>query len=107
MIDQEGGRVARMQAPVWPSFPPGAAFDRLYGIAPSSAIAAARANARAIAATLAEVGITVDALPLLDVRQDGSSDIWGARTVGAEPSRAAAVGRAVVEGATGQGWGGG
>src|SRR3546814_4653976 len=24
MIDQEGGRVARMQAPVWPSSPPGA-----------------------------------------------------------------------------------
>ena len=79
-IDQEGGRVARMQAPVWPSFPPGALFDRLYEIAPSSAIAAARANARAIAATLAEVGITVDALPLLDVRQDGASDIMGDRT---------------------------
>ena len=41
-VDQEGGRVARMQAPVWPSFPPGAAFDRLYDLAPSSAIAAAR-----------------------------------------------------------------
>ena len=98
MIDQEGGRVARMQAPVWPSFPPGALFDRLYEIAPSSAIAAARANARAIAATLAEVGITVDALPLLDVRQDGASDIMGDRTLGAEPMRVAALGRAVIEG---------
>ena len=98
MVDQEGGRVARMQAPVWPSFPPGAVFDRLYDIAPSSAIAAARANAHAIAVTLAEVGITVDALPLLDVRQDGASDIMGDRTFGAEPMRVAALGRAVVEG---------
>ena len=98
MIDQEGGRVARMQAPVWPSFPPGAVFDRLYDIAPSSAIAAARANAHAIAVTLAEVGITVDALPLLDVRQDGASDIMGDRTFGAEPLRVAALGRAVIEG---------
>lgn len=98
MIDQEGGRVARMQAPVWPSFPPGALFDRLYDIAPSSAIAAARANARAIAMTLAEVGITVDALPLLDVRQEGASDIMGDRTLGAEPMRVAALGRAVIEG---------
>ncbi|KAA9016802.1 beta-N-acetylhexosaminidase [Sphingobium limneticum] len=98
MIDQEGGRVARMQAPVWPSFPPGAAFDRLYDIAPSSAIAAARANARAIALTLAEVGITVDALPLLDVRQDGASDIMGDRTLGADPMRVAALGRATLEG---------
>ncbi|HKY80994.1 MAG TPA: beta-N-acetylhexosaminidase [Sphingobium sp.] len=98
MIDQEGGRVARMQAPVWPSFPPGAVFDRLYDLAPSSAIAAARANAQAIAVTLAEAGITVDALPLLDVRQDGASDIMGDRTLGAEPMRVAALGRAVIEG---------
>jgi beta-N-acetylhexosaminidase len=98
MIDQEGGRVARMQAPVWPSFPPGAVFDRLYDLAPSSAIAAARANARAIALTLAEVGITVDALPLLDVRQDGASDIMGDRTLGADPMRVAALGRATLEG---------
>lgn len=98
MIDQEGGRVARMQAPVWPSFPPGALFDRLYDIAPSSAIAAARANAQAIAVTLAEAGINVDALPLLDVRQDGASDIMGDRTLGAEPMRVAALGRAIIEG---------
>lgn len=98
MIDQEGGRVARMQAPVWPSFPPSAVFDRLYDLAPSSAIAAARANAHAIAVTLAEAGITVDALPLLDVRQDGASDIMGDRTLGAEPMRVAALGRAVIEG---------
>lgn len=98
MIDQEGGRVARMQAPVWPDFPPGARFDRLYDVAPSSAIAAARANACAIATTLAEVGITVDALPLLDVRQDGASDIMGDRTLGAEPMRVAALGRAVLDG---------
>lgn len=98
MIDQEGGRVARMAPPVWPAFPPGAVFDRLYDVAPSSAIAAARANAHAIALTLAEVGITVDALPLLDVRQDGASDIMGDRTLGAEPMRVAALGRATLEG---------
>jgi beta-N-acetylhexosaminidase len=98
MIDQEGGRVARMQAPVWPRFPAGAAFADLYERAPSSAIAAAKANARAIALTLAEVGISVDALPLLDVRQEGASDIMGDRTLGAEPMRVAALGRAVLDG---------
>lgn len=98
MIDQEGGRVARMQPPTWPAFPAGAAFDRLYDLAPSSAIAAARANARAIALMLADVGITVDALPLLDVRQEGASDIMGDRTLGADPMRVAALGRATLEG---------
>ena len=98
MIDQEGGRVARMRPPIWPDFPPMQIFDSLYDVAPSSAIAAARANAQAIAATLRECGINVDALPLLDVRQEGASDIMGDRTLGAEPMRVAALGRAVIEG---------
>ncbi len=98
MIDQEGGRVARMRPPIWPEFPAGAAFDRLYDIAPMSAIEAARSNALAIALTLRECGITVDALPLLDVRQPGASDIMGDRTLGAEPMRVAALGRAVLDG---------
>src|SRR3546814_10916221 len=37
LIDQEGGRVARMKAPEWPAFPSGAAFDALYERAPASA----------------------------------------------------------------------
>ncbi|MFT3965360.1 MAG: beta-N-acetylhexosaminidase [Sphingobium sp.] len=98
MIDQEGGRVARMQPPVWPKFPSAEPFDRLYAAAPSSAIAAARANARAIAATLAEAGINVDALPLLDLRLEGQSDIIGDRSLGADPKQVAALGRAVIEG---------
>lgn len=98
MIDQEGGRVARMPPPEWPAFPAGAAFDALYERAPSSAMAAARANGRALAAILHECGINVDALPLLDVRQEGASDVIGDRALGAEPLRVAALGRATLEG---------
>lgn len=98
MIDQEGGRVVRMPPPVWPAFPPQGVFGALYDIAPASAIAACRANAQAIAATLRQCGITVDALPLLDVRQAGASDIMGDRTYGDEPLRVAALGRACLDG---------
>lgn len=98
MIDQEGGRVARMQPPVWPAFPPQQVFDKMYDKAAVTAIEACRANAAAIGAMLREAGITVDALPLLDVRQEGASDIMGDRTLGAEPMRVAALGRAVIEG---------
>ncbi len=44
LIDQEGGRVARMGPPEWPAFPAGPAFDALYETAPISAIEAARAQ---------------------------------------------------------------
>jgi len=98
LIDQEGGRVARMKSPEWPLFPSGAAFDALYDRAPASAIEAARLNAMALAAMLAEVGITVDCLPLLDVRQPGASDVIGDRALGSEPMRVAALGRAILGG---------
>ncbi|OHD05872.1 beta-N-acetylhexosaminidase [Sphingopyxis sp. RIFCSPHIGHO2_12_FULL_65_19] len=98
LIDQEGGRVARMKSPEWPAFPSGAAFDTLYERAPASAIEAARLNAMALAAMLSEVGITVDCLPLLDVRQPGASDVIGDRALGSEPMRVAALGRAILNG---------
>jgi beta-N-acetylhexosaminidase len=98
LIDQEGGRVARMRPPAWPAFPPAGAFAELYRKAPMSAIEAARANAQAIAVLLREAGINVDALPLLDVRQEGAHDIIGDRALGSEPMQVAALGRAVVDG---------
>jgi len=98
LIDQEGGRVSRMQPPEWPAFPPGGAFNALYDVAPMSAIEAARANAEAIALTLSEVGITVDCLPLLDVRVPETHDAIGDRAFGNEPLRVASLGRAVIDG---------
>jgi len=98
LIDQEGGRVARMRSPEWPEFPTGEAFDRLYQAAPSSAIEAARSNARALALTLKAVGINVNCLPLLDVRQPDADEIIGDRALGSEPMQVAALGRAVLDG---------
>ena len=97
-IDQEGGRVARMKPPEWEPFPPGEAFARLWRVAPASAIEAARANAEALGHDLAEVGITVDYTPLLDVRQPGAHDVIGDRAFGTEPMQVAALGRAVLDG---------
>ncbi len=97
-IDQEGGRVARMKPPVWPAYPAAAAFDRLYELAPASAIAAARANAEALGWDLAEVGVTCTHAPVLDVRQAGAHDVIGDRAFGREPMRVAALGRAMLEG---------
>ena len=98
LIDQEGGRVARMKPPEWDAFPPGEAFARLWQVAPASAIEAARVNAQALGHDLAEVGVTVDYLPLLDVRQPGAHDVIGDRALGAEPMQVAALGRAVLDG---------
>lgn len=98
LIDQEGGRVARMQPPVWPSFPPAQRFSDLYRVAPISGMEAARVNAEAIGVVLRDCGINVNCLPLLDVRQSGAHDIIGDRALGAEPMQVASLGRAVLDG---------
>lgn len=98
LIDQEGGRVARLRPPHWPAFPAPWRFAELYEKAPISAIEAARVNALAIALTLARMGINVDCTPLLDVRHPDAHDIIGDRALGAEPMRVAALGRAVLDG---------
>ncbi|OYW22414.1 MULTISPECIES: glycoside hydrolase family 3 N-terminal domain-containing protein [unclassified Sphingomonas] len=98
LIDQEGGRVARMGPPEWPASPAGPTFDALYDIAPMSAIEATRANALAVGLMLAEVGINVDCWPLLDVCQPDTTPAIATRAYGSEPMRVAAMGRAIIEG---------
>jgi beta-N-acetylhexosaminidase len=97
-IDQEGGPVARLKPPLWPRYPAGSAFDRLYDVAPASAIEAARASAEALGLDLAEVGITCTHAPVLDVRQPGAHEVIGERALGSDPLRVAALGRAVLDG---------
>src|SRR3984885_2271118 len=98
LIDQEGGRVQRFGPPHWPIYPAGAVFGRLYDIDPSLGLIAARLRARLIAAALGDLGINVDCLPLADVPIAGADAVIGNRAYGTEPSKVAAIARAVTEG---------
>jgi beta-N-acetylhexosaminidase len=98
LVDQEGGRVARLRPPEWPAFPPAWRFSALYDKAPISAIEAARANGEALGLLLAEAGINVDCAPVLDLRHEDAHDVIGDRAFGAEPLRVAALGRAMLDG---------
>ncbi len=98
LVDQEGGRVARLGPPEWPAFPAGPEFDALYELAPMSGIEAARANGHALGLMLSEVGITVDCHPILDVAREGTTEAITCRVFGHEPKRVAAMGRVTLEG---------
>src|SRR2546423_5470074 len=98
LIDQEGGRVQRLGPPHWPSYPPGAVFGSLYDRDPALGLQAARLSSRLIAADLAELGITVDCLPLADVPVAGADNVIGNRAYGTEPAKVAAIARAVTDG---------
>jgi beta-N-acetylhexosaminidase len=98
LIDQEGGRVQRLGPPHWPVYPPGAVFGSLYDRDPALGLKAARLSNRLIAADLAELGISVDCLPLADVPVAGADNVIGNRAYGTEPGKVAAIARAVTEG---------
>jgi beta-N-acetylhexosaminidase len=98
LIDQEGGRVARLGPPHWPVYPPGATFGALYDLDKTLGQQAARLSARLVAADLIDLGITVDCLPLADVPVAGADAVIGNRAYGTEPAKVAAIARAVTEG---------
>ncbi|MFQ5957786.1 MAG: beta-N-acetylhexosaminidase [Alphaproteobacteria bacterium] len=98
LVDQEGGRVARLTPPHWREAPAAAVFGALAQRDLAAAREAARVNARLIAAELHDLGIDVDCIPLLDVRAPGLHDSIGDRAFADDTDVVAALGRAVCEG---------
>jgi beta-N-acetylhexosaminidase len=98
LIDQEGGRVARLRPPLVAEFPTARTFGNLYRRDVVAAIEAARTNAALIAHDLWELGINVDCLPLLDVPVEGAHDIIGDRAYGLTPDVVTALGAATIAG---------
>lgn len=95
LIDQEGGRVARLKPPHFPAYPAAAKIAALGGL---RARRAAWLAARLIADDLGQVGITVDCAPVLDVPVSGADPIIGDRAWGLEPRLVAENGLAVCDG---------
>lgn len=98
LIDQEGGRVARLKPPHWRAAPAAAAFCDLSKQDRDRAVEAMRLNARLLAAELADLGITVDCAPVLDLPQPEGDPVIGDRACGDTPETAALLGRAQAEG---------
>jgi beta-N-acetylhexosaminidase len=95
LIDQEGGRVARLKPPHFPAYPAAAKIAALGGVRARSA---AWLTARLIADDLGQLGITVDCAPVLDVPVSGADPIIGDRAWGNEPRIVAENGLAVCDG---------
>lgn len=98
LIDQEGGRVARLKPPHWREAPPAGRFGELYATRPEAGVAAAWLNARLQAEELHALGIDVDCAPVLDLCVPGAHDIIGDRSFGADTAAIAALGRSACNG---------
>jgi beta-N-acetylhexosaminidase len=98
LIDQEGGRVARLKPPHWRAAPAAAKIAALADQDMDAACEAAWLNARLIGGELAALGVDVDCAPVCDVPVTGSHDVIGDRAYGTDPGRVATIARAAALG---------
>jgi beta-N-acetylhexosaminidase len=97
LIDQEGGRVQRLQPPHWREAPAPGRFGALARHDLGHGREAAALNARLIAGELADLGIDVDCVPCVDLPAPDAHGFLGDRTFGSDPALVAEMGRAVAE----------
>ncbi len=90
-VDQEGGRVARLKAP-FTKWPPMATLGR----AGKAADALAGRFAKALAAELRAVGITLDYAPVLDIHTNPSNPVIGDRALAENADDVARLGRVII-----------
>ncbi len=103
LIDQEGGRVARLRPPHWRKAPPARALGDLYARDPAAGLEATQLNSRLLAADCLSVGVDVDCLPVLDVAFPETHAVIGDRAYADRPEPVAALGRAAAEGLMAEG----
>ena len=84
LIDQEGGRVARLKPPHWPKWPAMSKFAQLALEDISEAEKSTFENFKDIGSELAKLGINVDCAPVCDILIEGADDIVGDRSFGAD-----------------------
>lgn len=89
-VDQEGGRVARLKAP-FTEWPPMLTLGR------SGDLQLAARFARALAAELKAVGISLDYTPVLDVHTNPRNTVIGDRALADRAEDVARLGRVIIE----------
>jgi beta-N-acetylhexosaminidase len=98
LIDQEGGRVARLRPPLISAYPPMGLYGELYEKDKAAAVEAARLGAALLAQDLFALGISINCAPCLDLRLPETSNVIGDRAFGDDVERVVTLGRAVMDG---------
>ena len=98
MVDQEGGRVARLRPPHWAAHPPAGAIGALYKRCEKHGLRAAWLHGAAIGAECLAAGFKVVAAPVLDLAVPGQDCVVGDRSFGDDAGAVARLGLAMARG---------
>ena len=98
MIDQEGGRVARLKKPYWKSYP----SAEYFGIKAEKNLSAIKKlvlkNSIEIAKDLKRLGINMNCAPVLDVKYDFTNNVIGDRSFSSNPKIVSELGKSFCNG---------
>lgn len=98
MVDQEGGRVARLRPPHWRKHPSAGVIGALYAEDVENGLRAAWLTGALIGLDCAEMGFAVVCAPVLDLVVPSRSKVVGDRGYSQDPEAVAVLGRAVADG---------
>lgn len=98
MVDQEGGRVARLRPPQWRAHPSAGRMGTLFMTNSEPGLRAAWLTGALIGLDCADAGFDVVCAPVLDLFVPGCSDVVGDRSFGADPTLVSALGGAMAAG---------
>lgn len=99
LIDQEGGSVSRLKAPEWKEYPPAKHFGDMLVKSRTEAYQATLQNSLQMAHDLAELGVTVNCNPVVDVPAPDCHEFLAAsRTYSNDPELVGYLGEAVCRG---------
>jgi beta-N-acetylhexosaminidase len=97
-IDQEGGRVQRLDNGRWPSFRSLGSFGTLARKDLDLAKRAMRLSTQAMGTLMAELTIDSGTTPVVDLARKGTHDVIGNRSFGDDPDLVVTMARQVIEG---------
>lgn len=97
LIDQEGGRVARLKPPHWKTFPAANTFGKMAENDLSNAKLETYKNFSDIAHDLKALGVTVNCAPLLDLQVEEADKIIGDRSFSEDPKITGTLGLEVMQ----------
>ncbi len=98
LVDQEGGRVARLGPPLWPALPAARKIGQLAEQDFGEGSRAAVALGRVIGAMLADVGIDVACAPVADLLLPETHSVIGDRAFGSDGVIVGSLAMALAEG---------
>ena len=98
MVDQEGGRVARLRPPHWLRHPPAAEIGALHDQDRPAGLRAAWLTGALIGMEAAAAGLDVVCAPVLDLFVPGADKVIGDRAYSADPADAGEIGAAMGAG---------